>query len=271
VDDTGDPVPIRWPLPLTQAAALDRSRRGAWASHLQKDWVSPDLDRVLLNISRQRVDKNRRARARALYETLERAWDRLAPCSATEAVHHYFTWKLDARIPATWLARASQEPWLTNKGGTQGSPRELAIETPLTRLTRGADRTQSVFELDEGDWAAPLAAALGIQGTAPASELLVELVASIRDEFGPDVRPEDVRPTIAPSNLRLPGDGGHQRRHAVNLCPDSALVQARRRLDVPSPTDVMSGRDGRDGSSLVARPLAGMRIAERSSASHAPC
>jgi hypothetical protein len=184
------PVPIAGDVPVFQNEALARARH---ATHFARDWRSPDLDTVVTDIARQRVDRKRRARARALFETITQHWDRLSNTVEARTAWFYYTWREDAQVPATWMARLASEPWLSNKKGRRAAPLGLAIDTPLTRLTRGADSAQYVAELTEADAGAPFVAALGVKGSAPASELLREL-ASLRDRHGPEVTADDVRP-----------------------------------------------------------------------------
>ena len=185
-----DPVPIPEDVPASQDEALVSARH---ATHFAKDWSSPDLDAVLNDIARQRVDRTRRARARALFETIVQHWDRLDDKVEAQTAWYQRKWHPDASVPATWLARAASEVWLSNKKGRKAAPRDLAIDTALTRLTRGDDPAQYVAELNESDSGFPFVAALGIKEAAPASELLRE-IASLRDRHGGEVTQTDVRP-----------------------------------------------------------------------------
>jgi hypothetical protein len=194
----------RTDLPDPQASVLDDS----YATHFAADWLSPDLEAVVRDIARQRVDRKRRSRARALFETLDQHWDRFAESTAAQSVYHYYSWKSGPHIPATWLAQMMVAPWLSNKRGRKAAPVGLAIDTELTRLTRGHDSAQYVYELGEADAGSPLVKALGIKGTAPASELIREL-ASLRDNHGGGVEPGDVRAHYAAlaALCRRDGDG----------------------------------------------------------------
>jgi hypothetical protein len=193
-----EPVPIPDEVPAAQEEALVDA---AHATDFAKDWSCPDLELVLEDISRQRVDRKRRARARALFETIAQHWERFAETVEAQTAWYYRTWRYDISVPSTWIASAASQPWLTNKKGRRSAPRSLAIDTPLTRLTRGADPNQYVAELGESDSGSPFVSALGIKGTAPASELLREL-ASLRDRHGAEVNEENIRPHyLALANL----------------------------------------------------------------------
>jgi hypothetical protein len=184
------PVPIPAEIPAYQEHALAGARH---ATHFAKDWTSPDLEVVLKDIARQRVDGKRRSRARALFETMTQHWDRVSEALEARTAWHYRRWREDVPVPATWISHAASELWLSNKKGRRAAAHDLAIDTPLTRLTRGADPAQYIAELSESDAGSPFVAALGIKGSAPASELLREL-ASLRDRHGAQVTESDVRP-----------------------------------------------------------------------------
>lgn len=167
------------------------------ATHLQGDTHSPDLDKVISNIVQQRVDDKRRARSRALFETLQRDWDdHLSEYADATARYFYYTWRTAGQVPATWLAEAASQPWLSSKTKRKIAPLEAAIETTTTRLTRGTKASKFVYELAESDSSHPLIAALGVQGTPPASELLAELTA-IRQRHSQTATANDVVPLYA--------------------------------------------------------------------------
>ena len=84
-----------------QEAALEDS----YATHFSQDWVSPDLDAVLRDIVRQRVDRRRRNRARALFETLDQHWDRFATSTAAQSVYHYSRGRAVRACPRRGLRR----------------------------------------------------------------------------------------------------------------------------------------------------------------------
>lgn len=201
----GSRVPLKDELPIAQADALEMLTTRQRVTHLIRDWVSPDLERVIADIVRQRVDGKRRERSRALFETLAREWERMAERSEATATYMYYSWRDVGAVPATWLAHTASEPWLSSKSRRKVAPREVAIESAMTRLTRGSEKSQYVNELDESDSAHPLVAALGIKGTPPASELIAELKA-IKERHGTKVRQEDVQPLYAALAALVPRD-----------------------------------------------------------------
>ena len=167
------------------------------ATHIEGDSYSPDLDKVIDDVARQRVDSKRRARSRSLFETLQRDWDEyLSEYADASAMYHHYNWRKSGDIPATWLANLASEPWLSTKTKRKIAPREAAIETTTTRLTRGTKASRFVYEVTETDSSHPLIAALGIKGTPPASELLAELKA-IREKHETRASPDDVNPLYA--------------------------------------------------------------------------
>ena len=215
------------------------------ATHLHGDTHSPDLDKVIANIVQQRVDEKRRARSRALLETLQRDWDdHLSEHADATARYFHYTWRTAGHVPATWLAEAASQPWLSSKTKRKIAPREAAIETITTRLTRGTKASKFVYELAESDSSHPLIAVLGIQGTPPASELLAELTA-IRQRHSETATANDVVPLYAALAALI----GSERSMEVGDVPATEL---RRRFETQQllltplgwkgPSDVYRGR-----------------------------
>ena len=177
----GDPAsPIDPPkVSASQREVLGGLRRHA--THLQGDRLSPDLDAVIRSLQRERGLRNRRDRARALIRTLDREWQLLyAPYTETRAVWSDFSWHVAGTIPATWLARARDERWLTSEAGKKKTPRELAVRTPATEAIFGNDRGSFAYGLDESDAASPAVRALGIDTDPQVSEMVEQLVV-LRD------------------------------------------------------------------------------------------
>src|SRR5439155_25107570 len=112
----GDPAsPIEPRLLATpQSEALQGLARHA--THLKGDRLSPDLLAALKDLQRERGLRARRERARALLSTLEREWVRLyARHIWADAVWSYGSWHRAGAIPASWLAAATDERWLTSE------------------------------------------------------------------------------------------------------------------------------------------------------------
>jgi hypothetical protein len=147
------------------------------------DSISPDLDRVLDSIVREKRATTRRKRARALFLALNRAWPDLY-ADHTEAVPAWYQrrwWRYEP-ITATWLARLASTPWLTTqeKGLHPASPRDVRILTSADDLA-GEDPSLYAEELDDDHANTPLAEALGIRGRLPASDLIA-LLTDFREQ-----------------------------------------------------------------------------------------
>jgi hypothetical protein len=183
----GDPAsPIdEGALPGSQREALGRLERHA--THLKHDRLSPDLLAVLQNLANERIHKTRRERARALLNALGREWERLYK-SHTDAlaVWSYGTWQPAGQIPATWLAFARDEPWLSSENGLGKPPKELAVRTRATEAVYGNDKGRFAYELDESEARSPLVRALGIETDPQVSEMVEHLEALRESGTAPD-------------------------------------------------------------------------------------
>lgn len=212
-------------------------------THIERDSFSPDLDRVMKDISKQRVDEKRRARSRALYETLARDWDDyLSEHAEAAGIYHYYQWRTSGHLPATWLANVAAAPWLSTKSKRKIAPLEAAIETVTTRLTRGTKASKFVAEISERDSANPLVAALGIKGTPPASELLSEL-KMIKEKHHAIARVEDVHPLYAALGALAVGDRSSD-------LGDLKVVEVRRQFETHA---LLLTQQGWKGPSAVYR------------------
>lgn len=176
--DPASPIPGN-PLSLSQREALRQLKRAA--THLKGDRVSPDLLAVLRSIAKERTQRARRERARALLNTLEREWERLyASDVQARAVWSYGSWHTAGLIPATWLAFAIDEPWLSSEDGARKPPRELAVRTPATEAVFGNDKSRFALELDESEATSPVVRALRVETDPQVSEM-VEHIEELRD------------------------------------------------------------------------------------------
>jgi hypothetical protein len=131
---------IRESLAEPQLEELQRLNR--YATHLKRDHLSPDLAKVLKDLKMERGLRRHRERARALFRTLQRDWDRVfAGHTEATAVYSSSTWQRAGVIPASWLALLMGEPWLTSEDGRKKPPREVAIRTPATEAIYGDNRS----------------------------------------------------------------------------------------------------------------------------------
>jgi hypothetical protein len=149
-------------------------------THVIGDFVSPDLDRVMADIQRERRATLRRGRARALFLALHNNWREYAERTQATPCYYRYQWIEFDPISATWLGRAASEAWLTTqeKGLHPKAPRELVIDTG-TALAE-FDRSQYADEIDPQYADSPAAEALGMEGRTRASTL-VETLIRLRD------------------------------------------------------------------------------------------
>jgi hypothetical protein len=182
----GDPASrIDKALPGSQREALGRLERHA--THLKQDRLSPDLVAVLRNLAEERIQKTRRERARALLNALSREWERLyASHTDALAVWSYGSWHVAGQIPATWLAFARDELWLSSEDGVPKPPKELAVRTRATEAVYGNDRGRFAYELDESEAMSPLVRALGIKTDPQVSEMVEHIEALRENGKSPD-------------------------------------------------------------------------------------
>jgi hypothetical protein len=166
--------------------ALTPSQRaplaGAHATHLKGEQLSPDLARVVNDISRERARRRRRERARALLATLDREWQRLYDGHETAAaVYSSYSWVPATTLPASWLATARDTPWLTTESGAASCRRELVVRTPQTEALYGRDA--SMFAADvSGDMAASAAVRALQLTTDPRISKVVDELVKLRSE-----------------------------------------------------------------------------------------
>lgn len=199
----GDPASPIDPhlLAAPQIEALGRLARHA--THLKGERLSPDLLAVLKDMQHERRLRARRDRARALLSTLQREWDHLyAPHSEAVAVWSDASWRRAGEIPASWLANAMDEPWLTGEDGKKGAPRQLVVRTPATEAIFGDDRSSFAHGLDESDAQSAAVRALGMRTDPQVSEM-VEQLTTLRDEGGAvDERSVTLRYAAIAANCR---------------------------------------------------------------------
>src|SRR5207245_10758138 len=112
-DDPGYWIEAEGPALQIELLAAVNARNVRDAEFLLRDRLSPDLLAVAKDIAKTRVDAKRRGRARALFETLERGWQRLYAAHATaKAAYSDGWWRTTGDVPATWIAAVAGERWL---------------------------------------------------------------------------------------------------------------------------------------------------------------
>jgi hypothetical protein len=155
------------------------------AQTLRHDFDSSDLAAALANITSGRTTvKERRKRARALFQCLNRAWNhQYSGRDTATASHHYYRWYEDGLVSATWVSRLASEPWLSSREAkfTPKAPRELAILTDASYEIEGARPERYAFELNQDDLESPVVAAIGIEGK-PTVETIFAKLEALREE-----------------------------------------------------------------------------------------
>lgn len=149
------------------------------ATGLRDDWLSPDADAIVADISSESRLSERQARARALILAVEERWGEYADTIEAEAVWHYGSFLPQGPVTATWLARLASQPWLTTRepGLHKACPRDLAVLTETSFDAEGQNRASYSGELEPGDADLAFVSALGIRGRPQASEFVAQLEA----------------------------------------------------------------------------------------------
>ena len=167
---------------VTELATFPQART------LRDDWDSQDLAAALASITAEDGVKERRKRAVALFQCLNRAWSQqYAGREAAVAAHHYRSWINDGFVSATWIGRLASEPWLSTRERkfTPTPPRELAILTEASFEIEGESPARYAYELDDKDADSPLLEAIGVEGR-PSVETIIDRLKDLRsaDEAG---------------------------------------------------------------------------------------
>ncbi|WP_432874829.1 sacsin N-terminal ATP-binding-like domain-containing protein [Kribbella sp. CA-245084] len=149
------------------------------AEYTLDDHVSPDLDAVLTDIANEKDSTRRRRRADAVLSTLARAWSRFDGHTHAKAVAPYYSWQPKGDLPAWWLLRAAEIPWLSSGRGSAKQPNELRRRTPGTVAVYGGEPSRYVHASHDTAAHRVVLDALEVAGDPPASEL-VRLLENLR-------------------------------------------------------------------------------------------
>lgn len=169
--------PTRRTSGAAQAEAIAGLRR--YASHLQHDRDSPDLEAVVGDLVKQGV-KARRPRSQALLRTLARAWSRLyVDYLEATAVHSDYSWQLAGSVPTSWLSRLMSEPWLSNRFGRAKAPRQLAFQSTQMFEAFGPNSALYGAEFDGMEPYVHVLEALGVQ-TFPHASRIIDALGELR-------------------------------------------------------------------------------------------
>lgn len=192
---------------LEELQALPRART------LLDDWDSPDLQAALKSITSERTVRERRKRARALFQCLSRTWStQYAGRDTARAAHHYYSWTVDGHVSASWIGRLASEPWLSTRESRFApmAPRELAVLTDASFEIEGERAERYAFELGPEDVDSPLVEAIGIEGK-PSVETIIDRLEDLRatELGGGEIRESWVERCYRAASAYCPG-GRHE-------------------------------------------------------------
>jgi hypothetical protein len=188
------------------------------ATYTLADLTSPDLDAVLSNISCERKATDRIHRAKAVLNSLNRAWDRLAPYTKVRAVSDYRSWQDRDIVNAWWVSKAASIPWLTSASGAATEPDQLRIRTSVTEAFFGNDPSEYLNErLDHAAYLEVLAI-LGVAGD-PRPDQLLDRLRAIQDRFPADeaAAADHAAPLYRALAAQIPGRGASRRPGQLTL------------------------------------------------------
>jgi len=166
-------------------ARRDRLLAERQATYTVEDWLAPDLDAVLTNISKEKGVHERRRRAVAVLAALSRAWDRLDDYTTVRAAEAYHTWRDRGRVEAWWISSAASIPWLTSEQGTAATPDGLSIKSAANVALHGDDPTLYLDQALDTDHYREILATLGVAGDPNVGELIQKL-EQVRDDTPDD-------------------------------------------------------------------------------------
>lgn len=131
------------------SALRQRELRAAGAEYVKSDYVSPDLERVLSQISRA-SKKEKKARSAALIRVLARHWDRFAHALSTPSFHEarVYVYPKDA-VTSHWLALLVETAWVAVGNGALVVPGEAVVKTQETQSYYTPDFFISGITLDD--------------------------------------------------------------------------------------------------------------------------
>ncbi|KWO67327.1 hypothetical protein WT98_02550 [Burkholderia territorii] len=158
--------------PATRSAAM----RAIYAEYTLEDWESPDLQRVVTDISAEKKHAQRRKRAAALVAALARAWDqRLADRSTVTAASTGYAWQTRGELRACWLWAAGSVEWIDDATGTKRRPCDLRLRTPASVAIYGTEGANYLRADLHTAARQQVLEALGVGGEASTTELVRHL------------------------------------------------------------------------------------------------
>lgn len=158
--------------PAGRAAAM----RAIDADFTLDDWESPDLQRVVSDISTEKRPTRRRKRAAALVAALARAWDqRLAGHAAVTAAAADRGWQTRGALRACWLWAAGDVEWLDDSKGTKLRPCDLRLRTSASVAIYGSEGSHYLHAGLHVPARQQVLEALGVEGEASTAKLVDRL------------------------------------------------------------------------------------------------
>lgn len=140
-----------------------------------KDLSSPDLDRVLADISKEKGATARRRRANALLGCLSRNWDRLESSARVTAANPGNGWLARGEVDAWWISKAALISWLSNGRGRPAAPGQLRLKTVTNEAMHGTDPTLYLADGYDQPPHLDVLTALGVEGNPTVTALLSRL------------------------------------------------------------------------------------------------
>ena len=156
-----------------------RELRAAQAEQVPADWISPDLERVLIALAKL-SKKDRRQRSPALFKAIARAWERSYANHKSVVSQHRARVYVYPKAPVTtqWLIQLRETQWVAIGNGALVTPNEAVVKTQETQNLY----TSAAFAvgIDLEDFSADFAATLGLVTSVRVSDL-VRLLRDARD------------------------------------------------------------------------------------------
>jgi len=151
------------------------------ATYTVRDWIAPDLDATLTDVTKEANVQQRRRRALAVLATLSRAWDRLEDYSTVLAAEEYRGWVNKGRVEAWWISSAASIAWLTSEKGTAATPDDLSIKSEVNVALHGDDPALYLDPALDAEAYREVLAKIGVAGDPTVGEL-IEKLEEVRDE-----------------------------------------------------------------------------------------
>jgi len=160
-----------------------RELQAAGAERVPRDYVSPDLERVLA-VFPKLSKKELRIRSPALLKALARAWERLYASRKTVPSEHearVYTYT-KSLVTADWLIKLRETEWIAIGKGDLVAPSRAVIKSIETQTLYG--NSAFAVDVEPSDLGADIATTLGLVTSVRVSDL-VSLLRNLRDAGEP--------------------------------------------------------------------------------------